>query len=192
VDIDDTYDDEEDDDSHHRRKSTSDTTSKTSELSPKRPKLTHDDENQQQDTTTTNTPAPIEEVTREEKQRVPSKVLFLRNLPVNCEENELEALVKPHSAQEVVVLRASRQAFVEFESIEKATKFLEECNGTMKVRDRQVFVMYSDRPEIQKSAKEVCIFLPIHNLMILTYSIIGETKSFTSGNIIKCYVSYYC
>jgi len=84
----------------------------------------------------------------------PSRILFLRNLPPNCQQSEIEAVTGPYDSLEIVVLKDSKQAFVEFNAIENADRFLQVHGSSFHLRGRQVYVTYSGRQEIKRPEKD--------------------------------------
>jgi len=152
-DIIDDEDDEDDGDVHHRRKPNEYHSSTSNEDSNhKKAKLALDASLQNESSCSPSATHANEK--SEEGNLAPSKVLFLRNLPPHCEETDIEAVMNAYHPNQIVLLRGSRQAFVQFDSIENATKFLESYKGNFHLGNRTIYVTYSDRQEIQQSSRD--------------------------------------
>lgn len=66
--------------------------------------------------------------------RKPNSILFFRGLPQHCHEREIADVCKPFGMTNAVILSLSRQAFVEFETLDKAVSFMETHNGQCIIR----------------------------------------------------------
>jgi len=93
-----------------------------------------------------------EDEEHEEKGAAPSKVLHVRGLPPGMSEQQLIALgsaIKIPVAK-VLLLNNKGQAFVQFDSVDSATKFLRyyEEEKPFSARGRRVYFQYSDRDKI--------------------------------------------
>jgi hypothetical protein len=82
----------------------------------------------------------------------PSKVLFLRNLPQDCEEDELKELVADFGgAERVLLLQRKGQGFVQLHSVTNATEAMDYFSRNAGfVRGRRTYVSYSNRREVTK------------------------------------------
>jgi RNA recognition motif-containing protein len=78
-----------------------------------------------------------------------SKVLHVRNLPADATESDLVTLLSSFGTiVKTLLINATHQAFVEMDSVESATKALEQCGQGRQMRGSTVHFEYSSRQEV--------------------------------------------
>lgn len=85
-----------------------------------------------------------------------SKVLHVRNIPVDCSENELQSLGVPFgTVVRTLIMKGKTQAFVEMENEEIASKMCSEYTVNHPyIRDHPVYVQFSKRTVISNPTSE--------------------------------------
>lgn len=100
-------------------------------------------------------------LSNDEKRRKlePSRVLFIRQLPFNCTEQDIINVIpeSEYGTLNIVLVRNNHTAFIEFESIDLAKKFLDNSNeeGIVYIKEREARVTWSERQELDKKPAEV-------------------------------------
>ncbi|EFA84392.1 RNA-binding region RNP-1 domain-containing protein [Heterostelium album PN500] len=80
----------------------------------------------------------------------PSKVVHLRNLPIDCTEHEIMALASPFGQVEhILILKGKSQGFIQMADLTSATAFIQFYTTIQgSIRSKNFFVQYSNREEI--------------------------------------------
>eukprot|EP01114_Cavostelium_apophysatum_P000942 TRINITY_DN1081_c0_g1_i1.p1 TRINITY_DN1081_c0_g1~~TRINITY_DN1081_c0_g1_i1.p1 ORF type:complete len:542 (+),score=117.86 TRINITY_DN1081_c0_g1_i1:243-1868(+) len=100
----------------------------------------------------------------------PSRVLHVRNLPLDCTEAELNASASPFGkVQNVLVLKGKNQAFIEMETAENATSLISYYDSIQaSIRGKPIYFQYSNR----ESLNDVPVDNPSRILLVTVLNLV--------------------
>ncbi|EGG16362.1 RNA-binding region RNP-1 domain-containing protein [Cavenderia fasciculata] len=98
----------------------------------------------------------------------PSKVIHLRNLPIDCTEHEIMAIAAPFGqVDHILILKGKSQGFIQFLELTSASSFIQFYTTIQGcIRAKNFFVQYSNREEITSTS---AVETP-NNILLVTIS----------------------
>ncbi|KAF2076034.1 hypothetical protein CYY_002648 [Polysphondylium violaceum] len=133
-----------------------------------------------------------ESIAKKQKNPIhpPSKVIHLRNLPLDCADEEVLSIVAPFgTVDNLIVLKGKGQALIQMAELSCAESFVQYYTTIQgSIRSKSLYVQFSNREEISPSVETPNDILLITISHILYYPVTIEIlyKLFSSyGNVLR-------
>eukprot|EP01132_Coremiostelium_polycephalum_P001528 gene1528-1923_t len=119
----------------------------------------------------------------------PSKVVHLRNLPLDATEHEVMNIAIPFgNVEHLIVLKGKGQALVQMSDLNSAAQFIQYYSTIQgMVRSKQLYVQYSNRDEIlqnEESSNEILLITITNIIYPITIDVLFKLFS-NYGNVLK-------